>query len=259
MVISINHILVRAIISVFLISICTNFVKSMNIVSPPDGSIFVFGTPIPINVINSDTDTATFYTATFSCAAGTYQITGLSLGVTYKIIPAGLHGLANLIITAAGGTTAVINIQITGTVPPTPSPSPIYTPTSCAPTNYPFPCRAEFECPKPCCPKPCCPKACCPKPKRPCDKPINRQCEYSNVRPPNDPCYPKPNRPCDKPINRQGGYSNDCSSNENKQRGITGSFRSPCRSHDRARLSRYSSFELTKPIPPKFYSPLNDI
>jgi len=292
MVISINHILVRAIISVFLISICTNFVKSMNIVSPPDGSIFVFGTPIPINVINSDTDTATFYTATFSCAAGTYQITGLSLGVTYKIIPAGLHGLANLIITAAGGTTAVINIQITGTVPPTPSPSPIYTPTSCAPTNYPFPCRAEFECPKPCCPKPCCPKpccpkACCPKPKRPCDKPINRQCEYSNVRPPNDQCYPKPNRPCDKPINRQceysnvrppndqcypnpnrpcdkpinrqGGYSNVCSPNENKQCGITGSCRSSCRSHDRARLSRYSSFELTKPIPPKFYSPLNNI
>ena len=250
MVISINHILVRAIISVFLISICTNFVKSMNIVSPSEGSIFVFGTPIPVNVINSDTDTATFYTATFACAAGTYQITGLSLGVTYKIIPAGLHGLANLIITAAGGTTAVINIQITGPVPPTPSPSPIYTPTSCGPyTSYPFPCCAEFECPSPC----------YPKPNKPCDKPINRQCEYSNVRPPNDQCYPNPNRPCDKPINRQGGYSNVCSPNENKQCGITGSCRSSCRSHDRARLSRYSSFELTKPIPPKFYSPLNNI
>lgn len=219
MVIYIIHKLVRAILFIFIFSISTKIVISLNIVSPSDGSVFVFGNSIPVNVINSDTDTATIYTATFVCTAGTYQLTGLSLGINYELIPAGLHGLANLIITAAGGTTAVANIQITGPVPPTPNPTPFFAPTICGPqTIYPFPCHDETECP--------------------------------------NPCYPKPNKACDEPNNSLSEHSNFCDPNENKRRGSAQNLRSSARRHDRAKLSQYSSFELNRTIPRKFYSPI---
>lgn len=147
---TINNI-IHAIFLIFFFSIFSNFVTSLNIVSPTDGSTFVFGTLIPVNVVNSNIDTATVYTLTFVCSAGTYQVTGLALGTNYTLIPAGLHGLTNLIATAAGGTTAVTAIQITAPVPPTPCPSPNYAPTACFPSNScPLSANVETECPRPC-------------------------------------------------------------------------------------------------------------
>lgn len=146
---TINNV-IRALIYIYLLLIFSSFVKSLNIVSPTDGSTFVFGTLIPVNVVNSDIDTATIYTVTFVCSAGTYQVTGLALGTTYTLIPAGLHGLTNLIVTAAGGTTAVTTIQITAPVPPTPCPSPTYAPTAYYPSNRcPLSANFEIECPRP--------------------------------------------------------------------------------------------------------------
>ena len=134
-----------------------NFVNLLTIISPSDGSIFNSGSPIPVNVMNSAMDTATVFTATFVSSMGTYQVAALALSYTYMLIPAGLHGPANLVITAAGATTAVITIQITPPIPPAPSPPcPIYTPTNTCgkpPANfpcYPYPTFEPPQCPRPC-------------------------------------------------------------------------------------------------------------
>lgn len=248
MVVFIIHKVIHAIFILLLFTIFTELVKSMTIVSPSDGSTFTFGTPIPVNVINSQTDTATVYTASFVCAAGTYQVTGLALGTTYTLIPAALHGLANVIITAAGGTTAVANIQITGPVPPTPGPSPIYTPTNCNPfpQNYPISCNNEPEYFKPCFP------AC----NNPFQKPNNRHSQYSDYCPRYENRHSNFKRDSqDKPKNRHSQYSNHYSRNQEKNCKFTHDGQNSAHPLRRTRFSPFSTFERNNPIPQEFSSP----
>lgn len=171
MVTIISHHIIRAILLFLAIfyPLFSIFVNSLTINSPIDGSTYIFGTAIPVNVMNSGEDTASTYTATFVCSAGTYQVTGLTIGKTYMLIPAGLHGLTNLVVTAAAGITAVATIDINGPVCPTPPPVPIYSPSELNP------CR---NCP-------------CPLPPLPPLPPIEPSCA--------NPCYPVPNPLCDPP------------------------------------------------------------
>ncbi len=180
----------------------------MTIISPIDGSSFAFGTAIPVNVIDSGTDTSTTYTVTFVSSIGTYQVNGLALGTNYTLIPAALHGLTNLVVTATGGTTAVATITIIGPRPPTPPPSPIYTPTACGPqSNFPCHCPNEPECPS--------------------------------------SCYRPPNTLCDPPPKRQRAHF--CSPNENKQIDFTRS-RSPQSRKRSSRLSSLRQSEPKTPF-----------
>lgn len=276
---SIFYKVIHSIFILLLFTIFPEFVKSMTIVSPSDGSSFTFGTPIPVNVINSPTDTATVYTASFVCAAGTYQVTGLALGTTYTLIPAALHGLANVIITAAGGTTAVTNIQISGPVPPTPGPTPIYTPTNCnppfPPQNYPFPCNGEPECYKPCfsssnnpfqkpksrssrysdyCPRSESKHSDYARDNR--QKPKNKHGQYSDYPPRNENIqYDFTHENRNNPINNPSRYSNYYSRNQEKSYEITQDSQNSARPHRHTRFSQFSAFEPNSPIPQEFYSP----
>lgn len=154
MVTIVGHQIIKVILLYFigLFTFFPTFAESLTIISPPDGSTYAFGKAVPVNVMNSNGDTAISYTATFICAAGTYQVAGLTLGLTYMIVPAGLHGLTNLIVTAAAGTTAVTTINIDEPVCPTPPPLPIYAPSERNP--YILPPLEAPQCPRPCSPIP---------------------------------------------------------------------------------------------------------
>jgi hypothetical protein len=180
MAVSIIAKIIHKTFSLFKFAIFLNFVKSLKILSPHDGSHFLFGTLIPVQVVNSDTSTVTTYSATFVSSAGTYQVAGLSIGITYTLIPAGLHGFTNLIINAAVGTTAIATIKISEPVAPIPRPTAIYPPTACYQSNiYPLPYYAENEYP--------------------------------------DQCFRTPNTPPDRRKNRRKACPNSCVMNEKPQ------------------------------------------
>ena len=52
------------------------------------------------------------YTASFSCSTGSYQVTGLTTGVTYKLVPAGIYGNTVITVTAANTMPGTLSINI---------------------------------------------------------------------------------------------------------------------------------------------------
>jgi len=88
------------------------FINTLSIISPTVDSSIPFGRTIPVLVDNSDGDISTYYTATFSSSSGTFLINGLVQGITYNLVPAGIYGNTTLVVTATGGTTALVSFQI---------------------------------------------------------------------------------------------------------------------------------------------------
>ena len=57
----------------------------------------IFGQAVSLKV-DTDGPFQVQYTASFACTTGSFQMTGLKTGVTYKIVPSGIYG--NAVVTA---------------------------------------------------------------------------------------------------------------------------------------------------------------
>ena len=61
------------------------------------------------------------YTASFACTTGSYQITGLTTGLTYDIVPAGIYGQVVITVTAMNNSPVTFSLNIlkaAGNIPP---------------------------------------------------------------------------------------------------------------------------------------------
>ena len=61
------------------------------------------------------------YTVSFACPTGSYQVTGLTTGDTYNIVPAGIYGQAVITVTATSNSPVTFSLNIlkaAGNIPP---------------------------------------------------------------------------------------------------------------------------------------------
>lgn len=102
---------------------------TLSVISPVADSSIPFGRPIPVLVEKSEGDISDYYTVTFSSSTGTFLVNGLDLGVTYYLVPAGIAGNTTLVVTATGGTTAVVPFEVINYNPNVP---PVFIPSRLA-------------------------------------------------------------------------------------------------------------------------------
>ena len=80
----------------------------------------IFGQAVNL-LVNTNGLSSVMYTASFSCSTGSYQVSGLTTGMTYQLVPAGIYGNAVITVTAPNTQpgTAFINIEKYGAnIPP---------------------------------------------------------------------------------------------------------------------------------------------
>lgn len=85
----------------------------------------VYGQAVPLQV-NTESTTAVQYTASFTCTSGSYQITGLTTGVLYDLVPAGIYGEVVITVTATNTSPATASFSIekpSNNIPPNYTPA----------------------------------------------------------------------------------------------------------------------------------------
>ena len=83
-------------------------------------SSIVYGQAVNL-LVSTNSTSSVQYTASFSCSSGSYQVSGLTTGKTYQLVPAGIYG--NTVITVTGsnimpGTGSIIINKFGGNIPP---------------------------------------------------------------------------------------------------------------------------------------------
>jgi len=74
-------------------------------------SSITYGQPLILNVATSSPYPVQ-YTASFACSSGSYQITGLTTGKPYSIVPAGIYGQVVITVTATNTSPATGSLSI---------------------------------------------------------------------------------------------------------------------------------------------------
>lgn len=86
---------------------------SMIFNSPVAAAEINYGNPVTLNVsISGPSQSATKYTATFTCPTGVFIITGLNIDQSYNIVPGGIYGSVIITVTAENTSLATIEISI---------------------------------------------------------------------------------------------------------------------------------------------------
>lgn len=103
-------------------SVNINFMEGfgLDIVSPDQSTSITYGQAVTF-LVNTNDPAGIKYTATFSCTTGSYQITGLNAGVTYKLALSGIYGNIVVTVTATNHrpTTSFFTIKMpSANIPP---------------------------------------------------------------------------------------------------------------------------------------------
>ena len=104
-------------------------IGNLTFVSPTSSYSITYGQPVELlvsdgssldkalindhdNLLKSTNSPDVLYTAYFSCATSSFQITGLSLGTIYSIVPGGVYGSVVITVTAENYNPATVAISI---------------------------------------------------------------------------------------------------------------------------------------------------
>lgn len=87
------------------------FILYSSLSIPVLASSITYGSPVVLNVATSSPYSVQ-YTASFACPTGSYQITGLTTGKSYSIVPAGIYGQVVITVTATNTSPATSILTI---------------------------------------------------------------------------------------------------------------------------------------------------
>lgn len=97
----------QAVSPAFLDSAPATFTMNLPSLSINSFADLIYGQAVPL-VVTTNGASNVQYTASFSCTSGSYQVTGLTTGIQYNIVPGGVYGEVVVTVTATNANPATL-------------------------------------------------------------------------------------------------------------------------------------------------------